>query len=338
MNELRLILAGLALPTLGAIWWWSARRGGQAPGSAELRESTAAHAVRPVETLEERPVPLAARERALKPLEPLCIRTDDPVPEIELDEPISAYADPVPLSTASATSPAAASAGAPRADSPAPLERASAARAERAAAGVERTPAPAEGASGAAAARTQALPAERVKGTPSERKGAPSERANAVSGTADGAAQAAEQQRIVAVRLCAVNEARWPGQRLLAALEAHGLAFGRYQVFHRCHTDGRSIFCVASLTEPGTFDPQRMAQEDHRGITLFAVLPGPLAPLETLDEMLATARELARELTGTMQDDRGMPLSPQRAAALREDIARFQAHPSAGAPQGLLRP
>jgi cell division protein ZipA len=115
----------------------------------------------------------------------------------------------------------------------------------------------------------------------------------------------------------------------MAAFDTHGLAFGRYQVFHRRHSDGRSVFCVASLTEPGAFDLGRMATEEFRGVTLFAVLPGPLDPVQTLDEVLSTARELARELTGTVQDERGAPFSPQRAAALREDVARFQAHQAA---------
>ncbi len=50
----------------------------------------------------------------------------------------------------------------------------------------------------------------------------------------------------------------------MAALELHGLAFGRYQVFHRKHSDGRSLFCVASLIEPGTFD---LARDAGRGVS-----------------------------------------------------------------------
>jgi cell division protein ZipA len=134
-----------------------------------------------------------------------------------------------------------------------------------------------------------------------------------------------EQQRIVSIRVCAAGETRWSGAALLAALELHGLAYGRYQVFHRRHVDGRSLFCVASLVEPGTFDVVRMAGEEFRGITLFAVLPGPLEPLLTIDELLAAARGLALELSGMVQDARGMPLSPQRAAALRDEVAHFQA-------------
>jgi cell division protein ZipA len=138
-------------------------------------------------------------------------------------------------------------------------------------------------------------------------------------------ANAAELQKIVTVRVLAAGDARWPGATLLSALELHGLAYGRHQVFHRRHVDGRSLFCVASLIEPGTFDVARMSSEEFRGVTLFAVLPGPVEPLLTVDELLGAARGLAQELSGMVQDSKGMPLSPQRAAALRDDIARFQA-------------
>jgi cell division protein ZipA len=134
-----------------------------------------------------------------------------------------------------------------------------------------------------------------------------------------------ELQRIVTIRVCAVEEVRWSGARLMAALESHGLAFGRYQVFHRNHVDGRSLFCVASLIEPGTFDLAAMPEQEFRGVTLFAVLPGPAEPLETMDELFGTAHGLAADLSGMVQDGKGIPLSPQRAAAMREDIARFQA-------------
>jgi cell division protein ZipA len=134
-----------------------------------------------------------------------------------------------------------------------------------------------------------------------------------------------ELQKIVTVRVCAAGEARWSGATLLSALELNGLAYGRYQVFHRRHVDGRSLFCVASLIEPGTFDVARMSSEEFKGVTLFAVLPGPIEPVLTVDELLAAARGLAQELSGMVQDAKGMPMSPQRAAALRDDVARFQA-------------
>jgi cell division protein ZipA len=111
----------------------------------------------------------------------------------------------------------------------------------------------------------------------------------------------------------------------MAALENHGLAHGRYNVFHRKHSDGRTLFCAASLVEPGVFNLAKMPQEQYRGLTLFAVLPGPLPPLQTLDAVIETAGELAAALQGTIQDAHGAPLSMQGAEALREDVARFQA-------------
>jgi cell division protein ZipA len=267
--ELRWILLGLSLPLLAGIWWWTARRAGQAPGNAELRESTPAHDPRYADAGDDdmRPEP-EPRDWGVPPFEPLNIRTAefDRVPV--LDGPMMVNADPAP----------------------API------------------PAPAP-AAGASAPGTGPVPGH-------------SDRAATVASPAPAAA---ELQRIVTIRVCTVGEARWSGTQLMSALELHGLAFGRYQVFHRKHTDGRSLFCVASLIEPGTFDIAEMADQEFRGLTLFAVLPGPLQPLETMDELLGTAHGLAAQLSAMVQDAKGMPLSPQRAAALREDIARFQA-------------
>jgi cell division protein ZipA len=152
-----------------------------------------------------------------------------------------------------------------------------------------------------------------------------SENSDRYSSTGPQVVNSAEKQKIVALRVCAVGDERWTGAAVINALEMHGLAYGRYHVFHRRHSDGRSIFCVASLVEPGTFDLASMPSELYRGVSLFAVLPGPVDPVQTIEAMLETARDLARELSGTMQDAKGMPFSPQRAEALLKDVSRFQA-------------
>lgn len=133
-----------------------------------------------------------------------------------------------------------------------------------------------------------------------------------------------ELQRIVAIRVCATGEARWPGQRLMDALESLGLAFGRYEVYHRKHVDGRSLFCVASLIEPGIFDVAQMPTQEFRGVTLFAVLPGPLDAVQTLDALFETAGGLAEELTGVIQDHKGVVMTASGAVALRAEMAQFQ--------------
>jgi cell division protein ZipA len=299
--ELRWVLLGLSLPLLAGIWWWTARRTRQAPGNAELRESTPpldprhsdlgsdadgeSEGESDGEEMRAAPEP---RDWGVPPFEPLSIRTAnfDGVPT--LDGPMMVGAEPA------------------RAPSSAPAPPSATAQ---------------PSASVIAAASSSVPPAAR----PAFLTGSTVENSDRLAAVAPHAPNTAEMQRIVTVRVCAVGETRWPGVDLLAALELHGLAFGRYQVFHRKHVDGRSLFCVASLVEPGTFDVAEMPVQEFRGVTLFAVLPGPIVPLETVDELLRTARGLAEELSGTVQDAKGMPLSPQRAAAVREDVARFQA-------------
>jgi len=300
LAELRWILLGLSVPLLAFIWWWTARRAGQTPGNAELRETTPAPDPRRNESGSDgaRPAP-NPRDWGVSPFEPLNIRTAefDRVPV--LDRPMMVHADPEPPASADALAaepltvdlePNPMAIG-PPADSPPP-----------------EPPAPSP-----------------PRAAPISITGPVAENSDRFASPAAHAPNVAELQRIVTIRVSALGETHWSGPQLMAAFELHGLAFGRYQVFHRKHVDGRSLFCVASLIEPGTFDVAAMAEQEFRGVTLFAVLPGPIAPLETVDELLRTARGLAEELSGMIQDAKGMPLSPQRAAALREDVARFQA-------------
>jgi cell division protein ZipA len=179
-------------------------------------------------------------------------------------------------------------------------------------------------ASAGTAPRAAAAPAARARATPSNAASA-GDTSDRISTAAPRTPNTSERQKIVSLRVCAPAETRWAGSALLSAFETHGLAYGRYQVFHRRHVDGRSLFCVASLVEPGTFDVARMPAQEFKGITLFAVLPGPVDSMLTIDEMLSAARDLAGELPGTIQDAGGAALSPQRLAALRDDVANFQA-------------
>ncbi|HXI48164.1 MAG TPA: cell division protein ZipA C-terminal FtsZ-binding domain-containing protein [Steroidobacteraceae bacterium] len=299
--ELRWILLALSLVLLAGIWWWGRRRSLQAPGNSALREMSPTIAPLRSEAYADNAPPKAEAEVEMAEAAELDAAEADageaPVSRgrdwgVPPFEPLSIRTqdyDRVPI----LDGPMMVDADLVPARSPA-VAPASAPAAKPAFLATGRVP-------------TLLDPGDRSSASPVQ------------------AANASEQQKIVTVRVCAAGEARWSGATLLSALELHGLAYGRYQVFHRRHVDGRSLFCVASLIEPGTFDVTRMSSEEFRGITLFAVLPGPVEPLLTIDELLSAARGLAQELAGMVQDSKGMPLSPQRAAALRDDVARFQA-------------
>jgi len=131
-------------------------------------------------------------------------------------------------------------------------------------------------------------------------------------------------QKIVALRIVAAPGSQFEGARLLETLQADGFAFGRYQIFHRADEEGRPVVSLASLKEPGTFDLQTMPETQFRGMALFAVMPGPLPGLRAFDELIVTARALAATLGGQLQDERGGPLTLQRIAHLRDEVAEFE--------------
>jgi len=133
----------------------------------------------------------------------------------------------------------------------------------------------------------------------------------------------ARAQRIVALRVVAPLPSRFEGSLLQEAVQAERFEFGRYEIFHRLDALGRPVLSLASLREPGTFDPATMAGAAYTGIAIFAVLPGPLNAQQAFEELLAAARSFAGRLGGHMQDERGVPLTAQRVVRLREEMLAF---------------
>lgn len=132
----------------------------------------------------------------------------------------------------------------------------------------------------------------------------------------------ASQQRIVALRLVAAD--RWNGRLLREALEAESLNYGRYSIFHREREDGKTLFYVASMMEPGSFDLDTMDDEFFPGVSLFGIVPGPLEAPATFDLMLAAGRHIADRMKGQLQDEQGSTLTAQRILNLREELVQFE--------------
>ncbi|HEY4366036.1 MAG TPA: cell division protein ZipA C-terminal FtsZ-binding domain-containing protein [Steroidobacteraceae bacterium] len=136
-----------------------------------------------------------------------------------------------------------------------------------------------------------------------------------------------ERRKIIALRLAAGSQ-RLDGGQLRETLEAEDLQHGKYDVYHRLHDDGSSIFSVASMVEPGTFDRDKMPSTTYPGITLFAQMPGPIPGVVALNELVACGRRLQEVLGGTLQDERGVPLTVHRIERLRVEIRDFEHSPA----------
>ncbi len=132
---------------------------------------------------------------------------------------------------------------------------------------------------------------------------------------------------IVALSLVAPTDAPFPGPELLGAFDEVGLTFGDMDIFHHygmAPTSARvAVFSVASLVEPGTFDPGAMDDFSTPGLALFMQLPGPVDGQVGLELMLNTGQRLKDLLGGELRDERRSVLTQQTIAHLRERIAEF---------------
>jgi cell division protein ZipA len=129
-----------------------------------------------------------------------------------------------------------------------------------------------------------------------------------------------DTRKIIALRLVSGGGDRFAGRAVRLALAAEGFLLGKFDIFHKPGPDARAILSAASLTKPGTFAMSTMDSQRFGGLSLFAVLPGPLSPTATFDELLTTARSLNDRLRGALQDERGEPLTPVRSASIRDSL------------------
>jgi cell division protein ZipA len=146
------------------------------------------------------------------------------------------------------------------------------------------------------------------------------------------------EQLIVALRLRARQPTGFAGNDLIKSFSAEGLEFGKFGAFHALDERRRSLFLVASLVEPGSFEIEKMHELSCPGVSMFMVLPGPREPLVALDSMFVCARRLAERLDADVLDDKGNALTMQQAGWLREQVVEYHRRSklSAGAGGGGL--
>jgi FtsZ-interacting cell division protein ZipA len=131
----------------------------------------------------------------------------------------------------------------------------------------------------------------------------------------------AARRKIIALRLPMPE--RVPGSQLLPLLQQEQLQHGKFNIFHRMHGSG-TVFSVASMVEPGSFDLQHMTEQQFPGVTLFMLLPGPLDGLIAYDQMLSCAQRLAHATGSVLHDERGSKLTAHSMERLREEVLDFQ--------------
>jgi cell division protein ZipA len=176
------------------------------------------------------------------------------------------------------------------------------------------------------------MPTEELPVRPAETAPAPT-----LSSSDTPTARRIERRKILSLRLSAAPQ-RLEGAKLLEMVQSELLEHGKYGVFHRLHSDGQSIFSIASMVEPGSFDMEKMSETLYPGVTLFAQLPGPVPGMHALNELVACARRLQQSLGGVLQDERGVPLTVHRIERMRQEVREFERPASAGGRSTATQP
>lgn len=134
------------------------------------------------------------------------------------------------------------------------------------------------------------------------------------------------EQKIVTLRIIARGGGTFRGDELILNLRGIGMRHGKFGIFHRYdgNNEKSPVFSAASLIEPGSFDLANIRDQEIPGISLFAVLPGPINGVEAFDMLMAAARTLAQSLDGELLDETGSTLSIQRERYMREEVVQHQ--------------
>ena len=156
------------------------------------------------------------------------------------------------------------------------------------------------------------------------RSGRSAERGRSLAREAASAGGEPDVQELIVINVLAARGERFEGPALVEALRARGLRYGEMNIFHRVEPLTRAIrYSVASVLEPGTFDMAEIEDFRSPGVCFFMQLPGPEEPLETLEDMLAAARDLALQLGGELKDEQRSVMTGQTVEHYRQRVADF---------------
>jgi cell division protein ZipA len=136
----------------------------------------------------------------------------------------------------------------------------------------------------------------------------------------------ADPDMVVVLHVMAKTDTVIRGPALLEALLANGLRYGSMQIFHRHeHKDGSGPvhFSLANSLKPGTFDLSAMDTFETPGVTLFMPVGGLPNALESFNELIKTAQNLAKSLNAVLKDETRSALTKQTIEHQRQQIIEY---------------
>lgn len=137
-----------------------------------------------------------------------------------------------------------------------------------------------------------------------------------------------EPELIVALFVLPNHEEGFLGTDIFTVLQDQNMSYGKMEIFHHYGVGEikvkHSIFSVANILNPGTFNPKEMDTFRSAGLVFFMQLPGAFGGRVAFELMLNTAKRVAESLEGTLTDERQYILDQEMIEGFREKITQFE--------------
>ncbi len=111
------------------------------------------------------------------------------------------------------------------------------------------------------------------------------------------------------------------GAEINSSVQAMGLTFGEMNIFHY-KPKGQTVFSLANMLEPGSFDADTIHDLKTSGLTVFMKIKGN-DPLDDLTEMLQRSYQLAGLLDARLCSHKQETLTEQDAENYRTLVSDF---------------